>query len=523
MRNAETSLASLQPAGGLMRQHCSFVVSFAIRAGGVIASALLLTRCIDSTGPLRNLRPEFPLVPTKYLVTVSKTTAAAGDTIAVQAQLVDAKEQVVPKAAKVVSWYVPDGNGQVVVDKTATDGNGIAINRFIAGQRANVTSEIRVVDDTQLRGDAPPIAIVAGLPAAYTVTPSAVSGEVGTTVSVTAQLTDKYGNVTPVAGRVVTWSVNTGDPYYYEVAPASQRRKQVAARSQSRKFAPEMRTSRILATNRPQRAVSAGTFSAPTSTTNSQGVATVNFTIDGSAYTSYFVQAQDEQGAVGTSKAITVQPGPIAKFEITVSVVDPPAGAAVIIRALARDASGTSINKAGEQVYWSVTGGGILSATTTTTDASGITSTVLTTSSTAGTNYTVTATNGQSATGTSPTITTGEQFSLAAMATELGAASTCGIATDSRMWCWGSRPGEARPVPGKPIGDQRVSGVTMGDSFNCAIAAGTVMCWGANGVGQLGDGTKTSHATPVPINSSLSYATVSAGPDHACALTTAGD
>jgi hypothetical protein len=82
------------------------------------------------------------------------------------------------------------------------------------------------------------------------------------------------------------------------------------------------------------------------------------------------------------------------------------------------------------------------------------------------------------------------------------------------------------PVTGLSSG---VAEVAAGGAFTCALtAAGSVLCWGDNGSGELGNGSTTSTLVPIPLTDLASGVTaVSASPDttneFACAVTAAGD
>lgn len=479
-----------------------------IRAAVCITASLAILACSDATEAI---------FASKYIVTTSKSTVPAGDTVYIQAQLADAGGRSVRQGGVLVSWYTLDLTAKFNYSQSVTDGAGVATTAFIAGTKAGVADFVSVIDARQLRGESPAMNIVPGVPSLYLVTASGASPVVGSTISLSAQLVDKYQNQTKIGGRVVTWSLDTANNYYYDVGVRGNR------------LSPSgLRTTRVSSTGRrAQLDGTPGSFSSPTSTTDAQGLATINFTVGTAANESYVVKARDDQSVTGSSSPINTQPGAIAKFSITVSVADPPAGAAVVLTATAADSYGNRVLRPGSAVQWSVTGtGGSLSAQTTTTDQNGVTTNLLTTATAPGAVYTVSVGDATGLQGTSPTITTLEQLSLASLAAGIGSASTCGLATDAKVWCWGAQnigTLSPRPLPGKPIGDMVMSSLSTSVGHTCGISGGTVLCWGQNAVNQLGDNSRTFHGTPTPINSSLSFTSVSTGTSHSCALTTAGD
>ena len=65
--------------------------------------------------------------------------------------------------------------------------------------------------------------------------------------------------------------------------------------------------------------------------------------------------------------------------------------------------------------------------------------------------------------------------------------------------------------------------LTTGDGFSCAVvSSGSLKCWGANGSGQLGDGTTTPRLLPTASAGGFSFVAVSAGNNHACGLLSDG-
>jgi alpha-tubulin suppressor-like RCC1 family protein len=111
-----------------------------------------------------------------------------------------------------------------------------------------------------------------------------------------------------------------------------------------------------------------------------------------------------------------------------------------------------------------------------------------------------------------------------------GHVHACALTGADGVKCWG---GLSYIVPVMFYGTTPVdvagltSGVTAigaGDGFDCALtSSGGVKCWGSNFSDQLGSASSGSSTTPVDIPGLTSGVTaIAIGPDHACALTSAG-
>jgi alpha-tubulin suppressor-like RCC1 family protein len=123
-----------------------------------------------------------------------------------------------------------------------------------------------------------------------------------------------------------------------------------------------------------------------------------------------------------------------------------------------------------------------------------------------------------------------------------GIAHTCGVTPGGAAYCWGlnfngqlgigttngpelcaegSNPCSTSPVA--VIGGLTFAMVSAGASHTCAVtAAGAAYCWGANTSGQLGDSTTAQRTSPVAVAEGLTFTSVSAGFGYTCGVTLSG-
>jgi alpha-tubulin suppressor-like RCC1 family protein len=120
-----------------------------------------------------------------------------------------------------------------------------------------------------------------------------------------------------------------------------------------------------------------------------------------------------------------------------------------------------------------------------------------------------------------------------AMGIAAGGSHTCALREGGSVVCWGynyfgqlgndsTKPTRATSIQNVVHLEDAVQ-VTAGQHFTCALRnTGAVVCWGHNGHGQLGDGTTEDRTSPVAVSIVENVAMVSAGDLHACAASRDG-
>lgn len=460
-----------------MSTRFSNFIAHPLRTLAAVVAVLGASGCGDSTTP--------PAQPARYLVSASSSSPIAGTDVTITAQVADANNNALLLAGRIVVWSTVGTDSALSATNTLTSADGTARVTLTTSTLAGITHTVTATG-SGLTGTSPGITTVAGPAAKYNVSSSSTNPIAGAAIVITAQLADQYGNPVPAAGRVVTWS-STG---------------------------------------------SGGSFSSPTSTTDAGGAATVSFTASGASGTELTISATDGSAFTGTSAPITIAAGPAARYIVSPSSTDPPAGAAIVITAQLADVNGNPVAIAGRIVTWTNTGGGgAYSSPTSTTDASGAATVNFTTSNTPGATYTVTARDGNGLSGTSVGITTRPQISLVSLANGLGAIHSCGIASGGAAYCWGSNGEEQlgnggtsdREFPVPVSGNLILASVSGGAYHTCGVtSSGAAYCWGHNGSGELGDNSFGDRSTPVLVAGGLSFSSVSAGQLHTCAVTASG-
>jgi alpha-tubulin suppressor-like RCC1 family protein len=108
---------------------------------------------------------------------------------------------------------------------------------------------------------------------------------------------------------------------------------------------------------------------------------------------------------------------------------------------------------------------------------------------------------------------------------------TCAVRADHTLWCWGDEqgvgalPGGRTSMPvqiGTAADWAQVSAAPDPGQFNCAVRTDhTLWCWGANRYGQLGiTAQRFAVNIPTQVGRRATWAQVSAGNQHACAIRT---
>jgi alpha-tubulin suppressor-like RCC1 family protein len=119
----------------------------------------------------------------------------------------------------------------------------------------------------------------------------------------------------------------------------------------------------------------------------------------------------------------------------------------------------------------------------------------------------------------------------------VGNEHTCALADSGTIFCWGFNSAgqlgtgnlENQSLPTALFGDRRFMQVATGHNFSCGIeegtgTAGAAYCWGANTVGQVGDGTtSTRYWVPRLVSGGRTYTALTAGQFFSCALAESGE
>lgn len=114
----------------------------------------------------------------------------------------------------------------------------------------------------------------------------------------------------------------------------------------------------------------------------------------------------------------------------------------------------------------------------------------------------------------------------------VGSLHACALTSGNQVRCWGlndsGQLGDGStansPVPTTVTGlSGTLTGLTAGSSHSCALnSAGEVYCWGANGHGQLGDGSTSNRSSAARVFGPGVVSAISAGAGHTCALVNSG-
>jgi len=113
--------------------------------------------------------------------------------------------------------------------------------------------------------------------------------------------------------------------------------------------------------------------------------------------------------------------------------------------------------------------------------------------------------------------------------TAVGSEHTCALLESGGVQCWGSNEKgqlgnggtDNSSVPVQVTGlDSGVIAIDAGDAHTCALKEdGTVLCWGDNDKGEIGNGNNDQQSNPAQVSGLANGVTqISTGPEHTCVL-----
>jgi alpha-tubulin suppressor-like RCC1 family protein len=113
-----------------------------------------------------------------------------------------------------------------------------------------------------------------------------------------------------------------------------------------------------------------------------------------------------------------------------------------------------------------------------------------------------------------------------------GHRNTCALTTDYEAYCWGAGSFGANGngtladerTPALVAGGWDFSSLSSGTDFACGVTfSGVVACWGRGADGRLGNGTTVSSLIPTTVAGGHTFTSITTGNNHACALTPSGE
>ena len=114
-----------------------------------------------------------------------------------------------------------------------------------------------------------------------------------------------------------------------------------------------------------------------------------------------------------------------------------------------------------------------------------------------------------------------------------GSQHTCGVTTSRAAYSWGfgqyGQLGDgsatiSQMTPVAVSGGLTFASLSAGNEYTCGVTtSGAAYCWGEGEYGQLGNGSERDQARPVTVSGRLTFAAVTAGEVHSCGVTTTGD